>query len=79
MRKRHQKEKMMTQDNSNPNRDMIDALEKDDNLSAEKAVKAALSAKVGNELDDKRKDVASTIMAKEPENDNAEQSTEIDD
>jgi hypothetical protein len=58
---------------------MIDALEKDDNLSAEKAVKAALSAKVGNELDDKRKDVASTIMAKEPENDNAEQSTEIDD
>jgi hypothetical protein len=70
---------MMTQDNSNPTRDMIDALEKDDNLSAEKAVKAALSAKVGNELDDKRKDVASTIMAKEPENDNAEQSTEIDD
>ncbi len=69
----------MTQDNSNPTRDMIDALEKDDNLSAEKAVKAALSAKVGNELDDKRKDVASTIMAKEPENDNAEQSTEIDD
>ena len=69
----------MTQDNSNPTRDMIDALVKDDNLSAEKAVKAALSAKVGNELDDKRKDVASTIMAKEPENDNAEQSTEIDD
>ena len=69
----------MTQDNSNPTRDMIDALEKDDNLSAQKAVKAALSAKVGNELDDKRKDVASTIMAKEPENDNAEQSTEIDD
>ena len=70
---------MMTQDNSNPTRDMIDALEKDDNVAAEKAVKAALSAKVGNELDDKRKDVASTIMAKEPENDNAEQSTEIDD
>ena len=69
----------MTQDNSNPTRDMIDALEKDDNLSAEKAVKAALSAKVGNDFDDKRKDVASTIMAKEPENDNAEQSTEIDD
>ena len=69
----------MTQDNSNPTRDMIDALEKDDNLSAEKSIKAALSAKVGNELDDKRKDVASTIMAKEPENDNAEQSTEIDD
>ena len=67
-------------DNSNPTRDMIDALEKGDNLSAEKAFKSALSDKVGNELDDKRKDVASTIMAKEPEtNDNAEQSTEIDD
>ena len=70
---------MMTQDNSNPTRDMIDALEKDENLSAEKAVKAALSAKVVNELDDKLKEVASTIKAKEPENDNAEQSTEIDD
>ena len=69
----------MTQDNSNPTRDMIDALEKDDNVAAEKSIKAALSAKVGNELADKRKDVASTIMAKEPENDNAEQSTEIDD
>ena len=70
----------MTQDNSNPTRDMIDALEKGDNLSAEKAFKSALSDKVGTELDDKRKDVASTIMAKEPEtNDNAEQSTEIDD
>jgi len=67
-------------DNSNPTRDMIDALEKGDNLSAEKAFKSALSDKVGTELDDKRKDVASTIMAKEPEtNDNAEQSTEIDD
>ena len=42
----------------------------------------ALSAKVGQELDDKRKDIASTIMAKEPEktnDNNAEQSTEIDD
>lgn len=67
-------------DNSNPTRDMIDALEKGDNLSAEKSFKSALSDKVGTELDDKRKDVASTIMAKEPEkNDNAEQSTEIDD
>lgn len=71
----------MTQDNSNPTRDMIDALEKGDNLGAETAFKSALSNKVGTELDDKRKDVASTIMAKEPEtkNDNAEQSTEIDD
>jgi len=63
----------MTQDNSNPTRDMIDALEKDDNVTAGTAFKSALSTKVGNELDDKRKDVAGTIMSKEPEkNDNAE-------
>jgi hypothetical protein len=73
------KEIMMTQD-SNPTRDMIDALEKDDNVEAEKHFKSALSTKVGTELDDKRKDIAGTIMAKEPEtkNDNAETSTEID-
>lgn len=63
---------MMT-DNSNPIADMIDALEKDDNVAAEKSFKSALTDKVGAELDDKRKEVASTIMAKEPEtNDNAE-------
>ena len=57
---------------------MIDALEKDDNVAAEKSFKSALTDKVGAELDDKRKEVASTIMAKEPEtNDNAEP-TEID-
>ena len=71
---------MMMTDNSNPTRDMIDALEKDDNVEAEKHFKSALSTKVGTELDDKRKDIAGTIMAKEPEtkNDNAETSTEID-
>jgi hypothetical protein len=69
---------MMTQDNSNPTRDMIDALETGDNVSAEKSFKDALSTKVGQELDDKRKEVAGTIMSKEPEtNDNAEP-TEID-
>tara|TARA_R100000081_G_C4760723_1_gene139711 strand:+ start:634 stop:843 length:210 start_codon:yes stop_codon:yes gene_type:complete len=68
----------MTQDNSNPTRDMIDALETGDNVSAEKSFKDALSTKVGQELDDKRKEVAGTIMSKEPEtNDNAEP-TEID-
>ena len=38
----YQKEKMMTQDNSNPTRDMIDALETGDNVSAEKSFKDAL-------------------------------------
>ena len=57
---------------------MIDALETGDNVSAEKSFKDALSTKVGQELDDKRKEVAGTIMSKEPEtNDNAEP-TEID-
>jgi len=72
---------MMT-DKNNPTRDMIDALANDDTIEAEKNFKAALSAKVGTELDDKRKDLAGTIMAKPPEStndDNAEQSTEIDD
>ena len=36
----------MTQDNSNPTRDMIDALEKDDNVAAEKSIKAALSDRI---------------------------------
>jgi len=70
-------------DNSNPTKDMIDALDNDNNVEAEKHFKSALSAKVGQELDDKRKDIAGTIMAKEPEvktdGDNAGQSTEIDD
>ena len=67
-------------DNSNPTRDMIDALDKDNNVEAEKHFKSALGIKVGTELDDKRKDIAGTIMAKEPEtkNDNAEPNTEID-
>ena len=57
---------------------MINALETGDNVSAEKSFKDALSTKVGQELDDKRKEVAGTIMSKELEtNDNAEP-TEID-
>ena len=51
-------------------------------VSAEKEFKAALADKVGTELDTKRKDLAGTIMTKEPEEntdgDNT-QSTEIDD
>ena len=61
---------------------MIDALDAGDTVSAEKAVKAALADKVGSELDVKRKDLAGTIMAKQPEaeqdGDNT-QSAEIDD
>ena len=45
---------------------MIDALDAGDNMSAEKEFKAALADKVGSELDTKRKDLAGTIMNKEP-------------
>ena len=57
-------------------RNMINALDKGDNVEAEKEFKSALSDKVGAELDTKRKDLAGTIMNKEPEakedGDNAE-------
>ena len=56
-------------------RNMINALDKGDNVEAEKEFKAALADKVGGELDAKRKDLAGTIMNKEPEEqdgDNAE-------
>ena len=60
---------------------MIDVLDVGDTVSAEKEFKAALADKVGSELDTKRKDLAGTIMTKEPEEktdgDNT-QSTEID-
>ena len=60
---------------------MIDALDAGDHVSAETEFKAALADKVGSELDAKRKDLAGTIMNKEPEEqdgDNAEPA-EIDD
>lgn len=60
---------------------MIDALDNGDTIEAEKSIKAALADKVGSELDAKRKDLAGTIMNKEPEEqdgDNAEPA-EIDD
>ena len=56
-------------------RNMINALDKGDNVEAEKEFKSALSDKVGAELDTKRKDLAGTILTKEPEakdGDNAE-------
>ena len=57
-------------------KNMINALETGDTVEAEKEIKAALADKVGSELDAKRKDLAGTIMNKEPEakedGDNAE-------
>ena len=62
-------------------KNMINALDKGDNVEAEKAFKAALSDKVGAELDQRRKDLAGTIMSKEPEgqDDNNVEPAEIDD
>jgi hypothetical protein len=59
---------------------MINALDTGDNIEAEKSIKAALADKVGGELDAKRKDLAGTIMNKEPEaNDGADaEPVEID-
>ena len=60
---------------------MIDALDTGDNVEAENAFKAALSDKVGTELDQRRKDLAGTLLNKEQEaetNVNTEP-TEIDD
>ena len=61
-------------------KNIINALEKGDTVEAEKEFKAALSDKVGAELDAKRRDLAGTILTKEPETTNADtQPTEIDD
>tara|TARA_Y100001937_G_scaffold16527_1_gene22817 strand:+ start:362 stop:568 length:207 start_codon:yes stop_codon:yes gene_type:complete len=60
---------------------MIDALDQGDTIEAEKAIKSALADKVGVELDNRRKDLAGTLLNKEPEsgeNVNTEP-TEIDD
>ena len=61
-------------------KDMIDAIVSDDQIGAEEKFKSALSAKVGQALDDKRKDLAGTILSKEikTKDDNAEESIEID-
>mgnify|MGYP000023513272 FL=1 len=62
-------------------RNVINALDKGDTVEAEKEFKAALSDKVGVELDTKRKDLAGTFLTKqaEAEADDNTQSTEIDD
>ena len=61
-------------------KDMIDAIVSDDQIGAEEKFKSALSAKVGQALDDKRKDLAGTILSKDikTKDDNAEESIEID-
>ena len=63
-------------------KDMIDAIVGDDQIGAVAKFKSALSAKVGQALDDKRKDLAGTIMSKKveaPKDDtNADETTEID-
>ena len=43
-------------------KNMIDALDQDDNLEAETSLKAALTDKVGAALDDRRKDLAKTFV-----------------
>jgi hypothetical protein len=43
-------------------KNMIDALDQDDNLEAETNLKAALTDKVGAALDDRRKDLAKTFV-----------------
>jgi len=62
-------------------KNMINALDKGDTVEAEKEIKAALADKVGSELDVKRKDLAGTIMSKEPkgQDDNNVEPAEIDD
>ena len=45
-------------------KDMINAIVSDDQIDAEAKFKSALSSKVGQALDDKRKDIAGTILSK---------------
>ena len=63
-------------------KDMINAIVSDDQIDAEAKFKSALSTKVGQALDDKRKDIAGTILSKPVEtkkdDTNAEKPVEID-
>ena len=63
-------------------KDMINAIVSDDQIDAEAKFKSALSTKVGQALDDKRKDIAGTILSKPVETNkddtNAEEPVEID-
>jgi len=62
---------------------MIDAIAGDDKVASETEFKSALSSKVGQALDDRRKDLAATILSKSTENNkgndtDAKTTTEID-
>ncbi len=63
-------------------KDMINAIVSDDQIDAEAKFKSVLSTKVGQALDDKRKDIAGTILSKPVEtkkdDTNAEEPVEID-
>ena len=63
-------------------KDMINAIVSDDQIDAEAKFKSVLSTKVGQALDDKRKDIAGTILSKPVEtkkdDTNADETTEID-
>ena len=63
-------------------KDMINAIVSDDQIDAEAKFKSTLSTKVGQALDDKRKDIAGTILSKPVEtkkdDTNAEEPVEID-
>ena len=63
-------------------KDMINAIVSDDQIDAEAKFKSALSTKVGQALDDKRRDIAGTILSKPVEtkkdDTNAEEPVEID-
>ena len=63
-------------------KDMINAIVSDDQIDAEAKFKSALSTKVGQALDDKRKDIAGTILSKPVEtkkdDTNAKEPVEID-
>ena len=64
-------------------KNMINALDKGDNVEAGVLFNAALSDKVGTELDQRRKDLAGTLLNKELEADKESnvdvEPTEIDD
>ena len=61
---------------------MVNSLVDGDNVAAQDAFKNALTDKIGQALDDKRKDIAGTILSKPVEtkkdDTNAEEPVEID-
>ena len=54
-------------------KEMIDALAKSDNLGAEQAFKDAISTKVGNALENRRKELSGTFVKSAPPEENDEE------